>query len=297
MSLLVLGSIGIDDIQTPRGSVKSVPGGSAYYASLSASYFNQVSVVGVIGTDFNPLWLKELEKRNVDISGIKTEKGKSFRWSGKYENFNKAITLNTELNVFEKFNPVLSEYQKKSDIVFLGNIDPILQKNVLKSVKNSLVGIDTMNYWIKSKRDILIDVLSLSDVLFINEEEIKLLSEEKNVFKAIKTVSKYFKGTFVIKRGEYGSFIFKDEQFFFCPSYPVYDLTDTTGAGDSFAGAFLGYLSKKKSNDIKTYKTALLYATVMASFAVEGFSIFNLLKVNKVQIEDRFKKLVSMVKL
>ena len=296
MSLLVLGSVAIDSVKTPKGVADNVLGGSATYAALSASYFTSPSIVGVVGEDFKSDWISLLTQKGIDVSGIQIKNGKTFQWKGVYEEFNKAITLQTQLNVFKSFNPILTTEQRKSNFVFLGNIDPEIQGKTVSALEcDARIGMDTMNYWINVKKQKLKDVIRRVDILFINEDEAKLLSETDNLFVALDNIQNFFNGIVVLKRGEYGSILYYHRNFFFCPAFPLTEITDTTGAGDTFAGAFMGYLSNQKETNFTPYKKALIYATVMASFGIEAFSVNNLLHIDFLQIEQRYNLLKEMI--
>jgi len=298
MNLLILGSIALDSIKTPSGDATNVLGGAAVYASISASNFVHPMIVGVVGSDFPQQWIDLLVEREIDISGLKIEQGKTFHWSGRYKDFNKAITLETHLNVFEYFNPILSERHKCAKYALLGNIDPIIQNKIINQLSDdTIVALDTMNFWIDSKKDELLEVITKTNILFVNEDEAKLLSGEKNIFSAVKMISTLGPISIIIKRGEYGSFIYNEGKYFFVPAYPVKSIIDPTGAGDTFAGAFMGYLDKSKSADFKSMKTALLYATVLSSFTIESYSTDILLDSSSQSIENRFEYLKEVISL
>ncbi len=294
--ILVIGSVGYDNIETPTGKVENVLGGSANYFSLAASLYSRVRVVGVVGRDYRDEDLHLLKKRNVDVEGLKIEAGETFRWSGSYlQSYNEAVTLKTELNVFQNFNPVIPSTYLNSDVVFLANIDPILQMRVLEQVKHPrLIGLDTMNYWIDSKRPDLIKVLSRIHILLLNEKEALKLSGEVNIVKAVLKLSTWGPSTIVVKRGEYGFFMFSQNQYFVMPAFPVAEVVDPTGAGDTFAGGFFGYLSQQLSLDNKPltldqYKQACIHGCVLASFSVEDFSVRRLVSLQKSDRDDRLK--------
>ena len=298
MSLLILGSIALDSIKTLSGGATNVLGGAAVYASISASNFVHPMIVGVVGSDFPQKWIDLLVEREIDTSGLKTEQGKTFHWSGRYKDFNKAITLETHLNVFEYFNPILSEKHKCSKYALLGNIDPVLQNKIINQLSDdTIVALDTMNFWIESKKDELLKVIAKTNILFVNEDEAKLLSGEKNIFLAVKMIYRLGPTSIIIKRGEYGSFIYYDEKYFFVPAYPIKSIVDPTGAGDTFAGAFMGYLDKSTSVDFKSMKIALLYATVLSSFTIESYSIDILFDASYQSIENRFGYLKEIIRL
>ncbi|MBU2446162.1 MAG: sugar kinase [Bacteroidetes bacterium] len=298
MSLLVVGSLGLDDIETPFAKVEYAVGGSAVYISLAASYFSPVTnLVGVVGDDFPSKYLKMMKERNIDLVGLQIVEGdKTFRWSGKYSyDMNHRDTLFTELNVFKDFNPIIPENYLSSRFVMLGNIDPVLQLGVLKQIKNQkLVVCDTMNYWIERKNKELRETLKYIDILIINDSEARMLSGEPNLIYAGKKILQMGPTKLIIKKGEHGCLLITDEIMFSAPAYPLENIFDPTGAGDSFAGGFLGYLSKNDSFDNDTIKRAVIYGSVMASFCVEKFSVEGLLDLNYLKINDRFLQFFSL---
>jgi len=238
MSLLVVGSVAFDSVKTPFGKADDVLGGSATYFSTAASYFTDVSVVAVVGSDFPEKHLTFLKSRKIDIEGIEQTEGKTFRWKGEYGyDLNEARTLDTQLNVFQSFKPKLPESYKNKNVVFLANIDPDLQREVLEQVeKPSLVACDTMNFWIEGKKDSLLKTLKMVDILLINDGEARELSGEPNLVKAASIIHSMGPKTLIIKQGEYGALMFKDGKIFSAPAYPLESVFDPTGAGDSFAG-------------------------------------------------------------
>ncbi len=290
MSLLIVGSIALDSIKNQFGSVHEALGGSAVYASISASYLHDdVSIVGVAGSDFPEKHLTLLHKRGIDTTGLELTEGKTFRWSGRYEDLNEAITLQTDLNVFGKFSPKIPERLRNAKYVFLGNIDPSLQIDVLKQMKNpAIVAADTMNFWIKGEKDNLMKMLTMIDILFINEEEIRMLTKAKNLFKAAEKATDFGPETIIVKQGEYGSFVYRKDFLFFAPIYPIQKAIDTTGAGDCFAGGFLGYMGSRDKTDELTLKKATIYGTITSSFDVENFSVKGIKNISKEKIDERF---------
>ncbi len=290
-NILVVGSLAYDSIETPRGKVEKTLGGSANYFSVAASLFAPVRVVGVVGEDYSQSDLLMLKNRNIDTTGMVVSKGKTFHWAGSYENdMNEAKTLKTELNVFEHFNPELPENYWNSDFVFLANIHPQLQVRVLDQVKNPLfVGSDTMNLWIQNCRADLLKVLSRVNTLLINEGEAKLLTGALNAVAAAAAIIQMGPKYVVIKRGEYGFLMFGSEGYFMLPAVPVSDVVDPTGAGDTFAGGFFGYLSSRVKNEFTTedMKWACIFGSVMASFTVQGFGLSSLSKISKQDVETR----------
>lgn len=290
-NILVVGSLAYDSIETPRGKVEKTLGGSANYFSVAASLFAPVRVVGVVGEDYADSDLALLQERKVDTTGMIKAKGKTFHWEGCYEgDMNEAKTLKTELNVFEHFNPELPESYRSSEYVFLANIHPQLQTQVLNQVKAPLfVGSDTMNLWINMCKEDLLKVLGRVHTLLINEGEAKLLTGDANAIAAAASILKMGPKFVVIKRGEYGFLMFGPEGYFMLPAVPVSDVVDPTGAGDTFAGGFFGYLASRSNGTLTTQdlKWACIHGSVMASFTVEGFGLSSLSKVTKQDLETR----------
>lgn len=290
-NILVVGSLAYDSIATPRGKVEKTLGGSANYFSVAASLFAPVRVVGVVGEDYAAEDLKLLTDRNVDITGMVKAAGKTFHWEGAYEgDMNEAKTLKTDLNVFEHFNPELPESYRTSEFVFLANIHPALQSKVLDQVKSPLfIGSDTMNLWINHFREDLLKVLSRVQTLLINEGEAKLLTGASNAVAAASIILGLGPQFVVIKRGEYGFLMFGPEGYFMLPAVPVSDVVDPTGAGDTFAGGFYGYLASRPNGGFTTQdlKWACIHGSVMASFTVEGFGLSALSRVTKQDLETR----------
>lgn len=291
-SILVVGSVGYDTISTPTGQRANILGGSANYFSLAASLYAPVRVVGVVGSDYKPEHRALLESRQVDLAGLQQVSGKTFAWEGKYEkDMNEAITLATHLNVFENFHPLIPESYRSSDVVFLANIDPVLQLQVLEQVKKPrLVGADTMNYWINSKRSDLMRVLERIDVLLINETELRELTGNWNTIQAAKEVVRMGPRAVVIKRGEYGFVLLCENQFFILPAFPVDNVVDPTGAGDTFAGGFLGHLAKLGRDWTREdLKQACMHGCLLASFTVQDFGVDGIKKVQMSHVEERFR--------
>lgn len=298
-----------DSILTPSGRADGVLGGSVNYFSIAASFYVPVRVVGVVGEDFPKDHLAWLSKRNVDTSGITVAKGKTFHWVGEYSgDMNEAKTLTTALNVFEHFDPRLSDAQRETPYVFLANIDPALQLQVLDQVRSPrLVVCDSMNFWITGKPEDLKRTLRRVDVVSLNAGEAALLSGEKNLAKAARKIRALGPSVVVIKRGEYGSLLFAGDETFIAPAFPVDTVVDPTGAGDSFAGAFYGYLARAgvtrdmAQSDPKEWqhvlRSAVLAGSVMASFTVEDFSIRRLARLEAKELEARAKSLHSMISL
>ena len=299
MSLLVVGSIAFDSIETAFGRVDESLGGSATFFSASASFFNPVAVVAVVGSDFDNELLDFVRERGVDFSGVYTEAGETFRWGAKYQkDINHRETLYTHLNVFQNFKPRIPEKFRESKSVFLANIDPDLQNEVLKQVKNpGFVMMDTMNIWINGKRDSLINVLKNVNGIVLNDSEIRELSGEFNLIKAVKVINRLGPEIVIVKKGEHGSFIYNNDEFFFVPAYPLNDVLDPTGAGDSFAGGFMGYIAKSGTLSFSEYKRGLIFGTVVSSFCVERFGIERLKYLTKEEIDEREDKFLNMIKL
>lgn len=292
MGVLVVGSIALDSVKTPFGDVQDVLGGSATYFSTSASYFTDVSLVAVVGDDFPEKHIQFLKMKKVDLSGLERAKGRTFRWKGKYGyDLNEAHTLETQLNVFQQFKPKLPEQYKSADIVFLANIDPDLQREVLKQVENpKIVAADTMNFWIEGKKDSLIKTLGSVDILTINDGEARQLADEPNLVKAAEKISSFGPKTLIIKRGEYGVLMFHENTVFSAPAYPLESVFDPTGAGDTFAGGFMGYLSNIMDWGEPNMRKAIVMGSVMASFNVEAFSLDGIRSLEYEEIKTRYRE-------
>src|SRR6266849_10569888 len=298
MSIVVVGSVAFDDIASPSGSVKGILGGAATYFSLAASYFTQVRMVAVVGEDFGAEQEKVFEKHGIDTRGIERAKGKTFRWGGSYlDNLNEAKTDFTELNVFQSFQPRIPKEYEDTQFLFLANIQPTLQADVRRKLNGvRLTGCDTMNFWIKGAREELLQTLKLVDVLLINDTEAKMLAEESNLPRAAQKVLAMGPQALVIKHGEYGATIFFREGAFGighhpfrAPSLPIEEVKDPTGAGDSFAGGFMGYLASQEDLTREVLKRALFYGGVMGSFAVERFGTERLQGLTRDEIDARFE--------
>ena len=277
MSLVIVGSIALDTIETPVGKVKDALGGSAVYGGIAASYFTKTHTVGVVGSDFPGEHIDLLLKHGIIIDGLEVREGNTFRWAGKYENWNQAQTLDTQLNVFGDFDPILPDSCQNCSSLLLGNIHPDLQLKVLNQIKSyKFVACDTMNFWINGAREQLDEVIRQVDIVFINEDELKLYAGKKDVFTAADAVLAMGPKLLVLKRGEYGSVLLGEEMMFFAPAYPVIEVKDPTGAGDSFAGGFMGYLAQVGEMTPQNLKEACLYGTVMAALNVSDFSVIKL---------------------
>ena len=290
MSVLVVGSVAFDSVETPLGKVNEVLGGSASYFSLAASFFTQVQMVAVVGDDFPEQNIEMFKSFNIDIHGLQKVRGKTFRWQGKYgTTLNEANTLNTELNVFENFSPDIPDTYKDTEFVFLGNIDPILQKQVVSQMRlPKLVICDTMNYWIESRLSELQELLKIVDILIINDGEARMLTNEHNLNKAAKIIIDWGPKVLVVKKGEYGVSMYDSKSIFSAPAYPLDTVFDPTGAGDSFAGGFVGFLAKSGELDDQILRKAVIYGSVLASFNVEDFSLNRLVNLEFSEIQKRF---------
>jgi sugar/nucleoside kinase (ribokinase family) len=291
MSLLVVGSMAFDSIKSPFGEVERVIGGSATYFSLAASYLTPVRLVSVVGKDFPKGTLDMLSARGIDLQGLKVAEGITFHWKGYYEyDLNIAHTVRTDLNVFENFAPVLPASYRESRYVFLGNIDPKLQLDILAQVREpKIVALDTMNFWIGKSPQLLREVIRSVDIVLVNEAEIRELTGEFNLVKAARMLMRMGPGRVVIKRGEYGVLHLSDGEIFAAPAYPLETIFDPTGAGDSFAGGFMGYLASR-DGDVLTemdYRLATIYGSAIASFTVEAFSTERLQGLSREEIDSR----------
>ena len=298
--LLVVGSVALDSVETPFGKVQEVLGGSATFFSYAASFLTQVRLVATVGQDFPEQHVKLLRDRGVDVRGLQVARGKTFRWTGAYGyDLNEAKTLDTQLNVFADFRPELDEMQTRTPYLFLANIDPELQLAVLKQMRGrpKLIALDTMNFWIKGKREALLRVLREVDVVTINDGEARQLAEEPNLIKAARKISALGPRTVVVKRGEYGALLFDGGAFFVVPAYPLESVFDPTGAGDTFAGGFMGYLAFRDRTDAATVRRAMVYGSVMASFTVEDFSLNRLAQLDTREIDRRYKEFEDLIRL
>lgn len=300
MSLLVVGSVAFDGLQTPYGSTDRTLGGAATYFSLAASLLAPVRLVGVVGEDFSASEEAVFQGRKIDLRGLERAPGKSFFWAGKYsDDLRTRETLRTDLNVFAAFDPKLPDAYRDSEFVFLGNIDPTLQRNVLNQMrrKPKLVALDTMNYWISRTPDELAKTLRLIDALLINDEEAVQLAGEHNLLRAVRRIFNMGPKAVVIKRGEYGAMLFHREAILAVPAYPLENVHDPTGAGDSFAGGFMGYLARAKKTDHVSLRRAMVYGSVTGSFAVEKLGIERLRSLKAREVESRARALVRMTNI
>jgi hypothetical protein len=298
MSVLVVGSVALDSVETPFGKADDVIGGSATYFSASASHQTPVQLVGIVGADYPREKLQPLADRGVDLAGLEHADGESFRWRGRYRHdLNSAETLETRLGVFSHFRPKIPTQFRSAKYVFLGNIDPRLQLEVLKQVeKPKLVACDTMNFWIESRREDLLTLLKHVDLITLNDGEARQLTEQSNLVQAARWILDRGPHTVVIKKGEHGAFMFTRTSVFFAPAYPLESVFDPTGAGDSFAGGFMGYLARTDDLSEASLRRAVIHGSAMGSFVVEGFSITRLMEITRADIDARvadFHKLVS----
>lgn len=298
MGLLVVGSVAFDSVETPFGKVDNALGGSAVYISVAASYFTApIRLVAVVGGDFPKSHMQFLEERDIDLDGLQIVKdGKTFRWGGKYHyDLNVRDSLYTDLNVFEKFDPVIPSGFKNSAYVCLGNIDPVLQRHVLERLgKPRLVVGDTMNYWIENKPKELAQTLKVMDVLIVNDSEARLLTREPSLVKAAKRVIDMGPKIVIIKKGEHGALLVTGETIFSAPAYPLENIYDPTGAGDVFAGGFIGWLARTDDLSPENLKRAVVYGSTLASFCVEKFSVDGLRDLTYLQIQDRYRSFMQL---
>jgi sugar/nucleoside kinase (ribokinase family) len=298
MSVLVVGSVALDSVETPFGKADDVLGGSGTYFSSSASHFAPVQLVGVVGSDYPVEKLEPLGERGVDLRGVERAEGESFRWRGRYRHdLNSAETLETRLGVFSHFRPNIPDEFRRAPFVFLANIDPRLQLDVLGQVERpKLVACDTMNFWIESRRPDLLALLKRVDLITLNDAEARQLTEQANLVKAARWIMAQGPRYVIIKKGEHGAFMFHGSSIFFAPAYPLEDVFDPTGAGDSFAGGFIGYLARSGDLSEANMRRAVVYGSAMGSFAVEKFSNERLLEITRADIEARvheFHRLVA----
>ncbi|MEW6025990.1 MAG: PfkB family carbohydrate kinase [Planctomycetota bacterium] len=298
MSLLVVGSVALDTIETAHGKAENILGGSAVYFSYGASFLSPVRLVGVVGQDFTQdEELELLKSRRIDLRGLKTESGKTFRWSGRYiGDMGRAETLSVALGVFGDFQPVIPPYYQDSRYVFLANGSPKLQKKVLSQVRRpKFVVCDTMNYWIENEKKALLDLIERIDGLIVNNDEVHQLTGMYHTVSAAREILKWGPKMLIIKKGEHGALLITKKDFFAIPGYPIEVVRDPTGAGDSFAGGMMGYLARTDNLAIKNLKKALLYGNVVASFTIEDFGLEGLKDTGRKQVQERYKKLLSMI--
>jgi len=297
MSILVVGSFALDTVETPRERAEDVVGGSATYFSAAAAFFSPVRAVGVVGRDFPLEGIKFLEERGVDLSGLEVADGLSFRWAGRYHaNMADRDTLHTDLNVFESFEPKLPEGFLETPAVFLANIAPALQMRVLDQMKKPrFSALDTMNYWIDGERDALLEVMRRVDLLIVNDTEAVQLTEEPNVVRAARRLTELGPRAAVVKKGEHGALLCHGKRLFGIPAYPLEEVRDPTGAGDTFAGGLLGYVASQGHVDDTVLRRGLVYGTVVASFCVEAFGVQRLAALTRDEIDERYREMANFV--
>ncbi|HEY8225052.1 MAG TPA: PfkB family carbohydrate kinase, partial [Pyrinomonadaceae bacterium] len=296
-SLLVIGSVAFDAVETPFGKCERMLGGSASHFSISASFYTNVRIVGVVGGDFTAAEQEVFDSHGIDTSDLeRIPDGKTFRWFGRYDyDLNVAHTLDTHLNVFADFQPKLSLSSKNARLVFLGNIQPDLQRGVREQVPNAeLVALDTMNLWIETARESLVRTIKGVDVVIINDAEARQLTEIPNLIKAARTILSWGPRALIVKRGEYGAALFTSQSYFAIPAYPLESVFDPTGAGDTFAGGFMGYLSSQEKLDEAAMRRAMIFGSVMASFNVEEFGTERVQRLTHAEINDRFRAFKQM---
>src|SRR5438105_8650911 len=291
-SILVVGSVAFDSVKTPFGEVDEILGGSATYFSVASSYFAPVRVVAVVGSDFGDQHIETFQKHKIDIEGLKRTEGRTFRWKGEYGyDLNEARTLDTQLNVFETFKPVIPEAYRSSEYVFLGNIDPELQLSVLQQIRRPrIVACDSMNFWIKGKPEAVKRTIEHVDILVINDAETRMLADEPNLVRAAGKIMDMGPKTLIVKRGEYGALMFSGKSIFGAPAFPLEEVFDPTGAGDSFAGGFMGALAHAGETSERVFRRCIVYGSVMASFNVEQFSLNRLMNLTRIEIDGRFRQ-------
>ena len=297
MSLLVVGSVAFDAVETPFGKCEKMLGGSTSHFSIAASYYTDVRIVGVVGGDFSEVEQKVFDSHQIDTTDLeRIPDGKTFFWRGRYDyDLNVAHTLDTQLNVFADFKPKLSDESKKARLVFLGNIQPDLQREVREQVPGAeLVALDTMNLWIETARDSLLRTIKGVDLMIINDAEVRQLTKIPNLIKAARTVLTWGPKALIVKRGEYGAALFTPDNYFAIPAYPLESVFDPTGAGDTFAGGFMGYLSSQETLDDAAMRRAMIFGSVMASFNVEEFGTERVRRLTQPEINARFKAFKQM---
>ncbi|MFH1889232.1 MAG: PfkB family carbohydrate kinase [Candidatus Omnitrophota bacterium] len=292
MGIVVLGTVALDSVKTPFGRRKHMLGGSAAHFSMSCRLFTKVNLVAIIGDDFPPEHIDFLRKKGVVLTSLIKEKGKTFKWEGEYKgDLNSAFTLNTELGVLSAFRPDVSEEQRKIKYIFLANVDPDIQRHLLLRMRSpDLVGLDSMNYWIHNKRRALLKLLKMVDIYVANDQESRDLSGEANLIKAARALSSYGPKMVLIKKGEHGVIFYSDKIIFSIPAYPTDKVVDPTGAGDSFAGAFMGYLTRAKKINTAAIKKAIAYGTVAASFNIEDFGLNRTSRLTLKELDGRLSR-------
>ncbi|ODS35786.1 sugar kinase [Candidatus Altiarchaeales archaeon WOR_SM1_SCG] len=299
MSLVVVGSVAFDAIETPFGKTDKILGGAGTFISLASSYFAEPKIISVVGGDFPEQYIKLLEKHNVNTEGLQIKKQeKTFFWKGIYHNdMNSRDTIVTELNVLENFNPIIPDSYQGADFLMLGNLSPVVQRQVIKRFKKrpKIIAMDTMNFWMNNSPDELLKTIELTDVLIINDEEARQLSKEYSLVKAAKKILALGPKYLVIKKGEHGALLFDKKEVFFAPALPLEDIFDPTGAGDTFAGGFIGYLAKNSDISFENMKRAVIYGSAMASFCVEKFGTEKLIGLSQKEITQRVMEFIDLV--
>ena len=292
VELVIAGTMALDGIETPFGKVENALGGSATYAAYAASFFSKPGIISIIGEDFPKEHIEELEKKEIDFKGVKKE-GKTFKWGGYYEfDMNEAKTLRTELNSLETFKPEIPEEYKDAKYVFLANIDPSIQLEIINSIKSpEIILTDTMNFWIEHKKNELLEVIKKTDILLLNDGEARQLFKTVNLIQAANKALELGPKAVIIKKGEHGALLFTKEKHFNAPGYPLENIKDPTGCGDSFGGALIGYLAKTKSKEEPNIRKGMVYASVLASHNAEDFSLEKLKKIGHEDIEKRFNEM------
>jgi sugar/nucleoside kinase (ribokinase family) len=292
MSIVIVGSTALDSIKTPKKENPRLLGGSASYASIAASFFAPVKMVGVVGDDFPRKYISLYKKHGIDIEGLQIKPGKTFHWSGEYEvNMNNRRTISTELGVFADFNPILPESYRNSEYVLLANIAPSLQLHVLEQVKKpKFIAADTMDLWLNIALDDLLKLLKKVDLFVLNDSEAKLLTKDDNVISAIRKIHKLGPKNVIVKKGEHGAILSMSGELFVAPAYPLMKVVDPTGAGDTFLGGLIGYLASVNGDIKANLRKAVVYGSVVASFCCEGFGVSRLSKVSREEIEQRFQE-------
>ncbi len=296
MGLLAVGSVALDSIKTPSGEVKEALGGSATYFAASASLFTEVKMVGVVGEDFPQEHLDFLRAKNIDLEGLEIKKGRTFRWSGEYSSGLKDVqSRSTELNVLGNFKANIPDSYRETEHIFLANIDPDQQKRVCEQIKKpKFIACDSMNYWIENKKKMLEEIFGRVNLVILNDSEVREFTRENNLLKAVKSLSQLGMDAIIIKKGEGGSLLFTEDSFFVAPAYPVESVLDPTGAGDSFAGGVMGYLSRVDKFNTSDIKKAMVYGSIIASFTIEAFGLKRLKDITREDVEARLKKFDKM---
>jgi sugar/nucleoside kinase (ribokinase family) len=293
MPVLIVGSVAIDSVKTQLEERREVLGGAASYASIGASFFSPVNLVGIVGTDFPPEYIELFKSRSINLNGLEVADGRTFRWSGEYEwDMNQRKTLDLELNVFENFKPKIPEAYKRTPIILLGNISPVLQNHVLDQVENpQFVVADTMDLWISTTKPALIDLLKRVDLLVLNDSEARQLTAETSLIRAGRKLMQLGPEFVAIKKGEHGCLLLSKDHFFSCGAFPLEDIHDPTGAGDTFAGGFAGYLAglEKEVFEFADLKKAVVYGSLLASFCVESFSLDRLKTLSREEVDERYE--------